>query len=248
MTLNGGTQVSVYVNDVQEDLIKNVENVVGGLGNDSLGGDDFANHFRGGDGTDSLRTREGNDILDGGAGADLLNGGPDNDTYFVDNAADVILDSFGTDNVNVSVSYVLAAGVAIEALRTTNAAGTTAINLAGNNLANIIIGNAGNNIINGGSGADNMQRRRRQRFVRRRQCGRQGHRYRRHRQRQRLVSYALTAGVAIETLRTANAAGTTAINLTGNEFANIVTGNAGANILNAGAGNDTLTAASATTS
>ena len=54
------------------------------------------------------------------------------------------------------------------------------------------------------------------------------------------VSYALAANVAIETLRTVNAAATTAIHLTGNEFANIVIGNAGANILNGGAGNDTL--------
>ena len=42
-------------------------------------------------------------------------------------------------------------------------------------------------------------------------------------------------------MRTTNAAGTTAINLTGNELTNIVTGNAGANVLNGGGGNDTLT-------
>ena len=54
------------------------------------------------------------------------------------------------------------------------------------------------------------------------------------------VSYTLAANVAVETLRTINAAATTAINLTGNNLANIVTGNAGNNILNAGAGNDTL--------
>ena len=54
------------------------------------------------------------------------------------------------------------------------------------------------------------------------------------------MSYTLAANVAVETLRTINAAATTAINLTGNNLANIVTGNAGNNILNAGAGNDTL--------
>ena len=34
---------------------------------------------------------------------------------------------------------------------------TTAINLTGNNLANIVIGNAGANNLNGGGGADTMQ-------------------------------------------------------------------------------------------
>ncbi len=55
------------------------------------------------------------------------------------------------------------------------------------------------------------------------------------------MSYKLAAGVSVETLRTTNAAGTTAINLTGNELINIVTGNAGANVLNGGGGVDTLT-------
>jgi Ca2+-binding RTX toxin-like protein len=55
------------------------------------------------------------------------------------------------------------------------------------------------------------------------------------------VTYALAAGVALETLRTADAAGTTAINLTGNEFGQAITGNDGNNILNGREGNDTLT-------
>jgi Ca2+-binding RTX toxin-like protein len=50
----------------------------------------------------------------------------------------------------------------------------------------------------------------------------------------------LQAGSQVETLSTSTAAGTTAINLTGNEFANSVNGNAGANALNGGVGNDTL--------
>ena len=55
------------------------------------------------------------------------------------------------------MSYVLKAGVAVETLRTTNAAGTTAINLTGNELANIVIGNAGDNNLNGGGGVDTLQ-------------------------------------------------------------------------------------------
>ncbi|RWB30240.1 calcium-binding protein, partial [Mesorhizobium sp.] len=55
------------------------------------------------------------------------------------------------------------------------------------------------------------------------------------------VSYALAAGSQIELLATTNPSGTTAINLTGNEFAQTIKGNAGANVINGGRGADTLT-------
>ena len=131
----------------------------------------------------------------------------------------------------------------VETLRTTNAAGTTAINLTGNEFANIVTGNAGNNVLNGGGGAtrcrawpatirtvvDNAA----DKIV---EAAGQG-----TDNVSASVSYTLAAGVSVETLRTTNAAGTTAINLTGNELANTVTGNAGANVINGGGGNDTLT-------
>lgn len=52
------------------------------------------------------------------------------------------------------------------------------------------------------------------------------------------VSYALAPGVQVEFLQTTLAAGTAAINLTGNEFLQTITGNAGANQLDGGV--DTL--------
>ena len=55
------------------------------------------------------------------------------------------------------------------------------------------------------------------------------------------VSYALAAGSEVEILRTSNAKGKTAINLTGNEFDQAITGNAGANILDGKGGDDMLT-------
>jgi Ca2+-binding RTX toxin-like protein len=54
------------------------------------------------------------------------------------------------------------------------------------------------------------------------------------------VSWTLGAGQSVETLLTNDSAGTAAINLTGNEFDNILIGNAGANILNGGLGRDVL--------
>ena len=55
------------------------------------------------------------------------------------------------------------------------------------------------------------------------------------------VSWTLTAGADVETLRTTNDLGQGLINLTGNETGNTVVGNDGSNVLNGGAGDDTLT-------
>src|SRR5262249_25772852 len=54
------------------------------------------------------------------------------------------------------------------------------------------------------------------------------------------VDYTLTAGQEIEALSAASSTATTALHLTGNEFANTITGNAGDNWLNGGGGNDIL--------
>lgn len=93
----------------------------------------------------------GDNVLNGAAGADRLVGGIGNDTYIVDNAADLIMESVGggIDTVQSSINHVLAANV--EQLILT---GSAAINGAGNSLANTITGNLAANILTGGAGTD----------------------------------------------------------------------------------------------
>ncbi|MDI1227524.1 MAG: type I secretion C-terminal target domain-containing protein [bacterium] len=102
-----------------------------------------------------LTGNNGNNSLDGGAGADTMIGGIGNDTYIVDNAGDVVseLAASGTDTVEASLTYTLAALPAIENLTLT---GVSAIDGTGNALNNIITGNGANNNLNGAAGADTM--------------------------------------------------------------------------------------------
>ena len=198
----------------------------------------------------------------GSLGADTLNGRGGNDFFFVDNAGDVVIEAAGegTDRVFSTVSYALATGLSIETLSTASPFGTAAIAFLGNELANTVYGNAGNNVLDGaagddtlygydgddtlvgGTGADRM-------------AGEGGNDafvvdnagdvvaeatgqgtdrvY-------SAVSYALAAGISIETLSTTNPFGTAAIAFLGNELANTVYGNFGNNVLDGAAGNDTL--------
>ncbi|SFK56067.1 VCBS repeat-containing protein [Methylorubrum salsuginis] len=102
----------------------------------------------------TLHGNGGNNILDGDLGADKLYGGLGNDTYLVDNAGDRVFEkaSEGKDTVRASVSYVLAAGQAIETLEL--AAGRTNFDLTGNGEANTLRDNAGDNRLDGGAGDD----------------------------------------------------------------------------------------------
>ncbi|MER8435538.1 calcium-binding protein [Mesorhizobium sp. M1312] len=196
---------------------------------------------------DPAQTIEGNagaNTINGGGGADTMIGHGGNDEYYVDNAGDKGVESSGQgqDRVWTSVSYALSAGSSIEVLGTTKDAGTTAINLTGNESAQTIQGNAGANVINGGGSADKLSGyggnddyyvdNASDKVV---ESSGQG--------QDRVwtsVSYALSAGLSIEVLGTTMDAGTTAINLTGNELAQTIQGNAGANVVNGGGGADKL--------
>ncbi|MFN6028987.1 MAG: bluetail domain-containing putative surface protein, partial [Dolichospermum sp.] len=96
-----------------------------------------------------------NNILNGGAGTDTLIGGLGNDIYIVDSTTDTITEnaSAGTDTIQSSVTYTIAALANVENLTLT---GTAAINGTGNGGNNVITGNSANNILNGGAGKDTL--------------------------------------------------------------------------------------------
>ncbi|WP_394891926.1 calcium-binding protein [Mesorhizobium sp. AaZ16] len=102
----------------------------------------------------TITGNDGNNAIDGRGGADTMTGGLGNDTYYVDNAADKVVEAngagTGTDTVNSSVTYSAAAQF-VENITLT---GTAVINATGNNLANTIAGNAANNVLTGALGAD----------------------------------------------------------------------------------------------
>ena len=102
----------------------------------------------------------GDDILNGLGGADIMQGLGGNDFYFVDNAADQVIEGGGgggaDDRVFASVSYALAAGQAVEVLATSDQTLATAINLTGNASTQSIVGNAGANLLDSGGGSDTM--------------------------------------------------------------------------------------------
>ena len=92
-------------------------------------------------------------ILDGGAGADILQGGLGNDTYYVDDAGDVVTDSgVGIDLVYASISS-FTLNAALENLTFNGVGNFTGV---GNALANILIGGAGNDTLNGLDGNDTI--------------------------------------------------------------------------------------------
>jgi Ca2+-binding RTX toxin-like protein len=198
------------------------------------------------DGDDRLEGGAGHDSLHGGTGVDIMIGATGDDTYLIDSAGDVVIElgGEGFDNVVTSVSYTLPSGADIERLSTLGGGtGTEAVELTGNSSDSEIFGNYGDNRIDGGAGNDQL-------FGLRGndlylvdsagdsviETGSQG-----IDEVRTSVSWSMTAGADVETLRTTDDNGTTAIDLAGNASGNTVRGNNGANLINGADGNDTLT-------
>ncbi|KQT57180.1 hypothetical protein ASG52_03710 [Methylobacterium sp. Leaf456] len=132
----------VYYNargaDIGHDRFSSVENVVGGAGDDTIEGNEYAND------------------LDGRAGADRMAGAAGDDTYRVNSVRDVVIEAKGggRDTLVTTASYALAAGQEVETLLFAASTGSAKLNLFGNEFDQTVTGNAGVNVLGGGLGND----------------------------------------------------------------------------------------------
>jgi len=201
-------------------------------------GNALNNTIIGSAGNDTLTGGLGNDTLDGADGADLLIGGKGNDTYIFDNAGDKVTENpgEGTDTIRSSLPDIEIDGVLgnVENLILLDGAS----NASGNDLVNVMTGNAGNNSLIGGRGNDTMI------------GGKGNDTYLDAEARDKIVelagansgvdavnaftNYTLPANVEILNLQDG------AVNGTGNAQDNLILGNIAANKLAGAAGNDDL--------
>jgi Ca2+-binding RTX toxin-like protein len=115
------------------------------------GPDRFGQQGTGNSGHNAMTGNAANNLLDGGSGNDSMAGGGGNDTYKVDANGDVVTEGSGggTDMIVALVDLTLPGQVEnLELDGLNNLTGT------GNELDNTLIGNNGNNVINGGAGKD----------------------------------------------------------------------------------------------
>lgn len=161
LQLDGIANINGDGNALDNTIIGNVGNniinglagndvVTGDTGRDTISGGDGDDVISGGDGNDTLIGGNGNDTLSGNSGIDRMEGGADDDTYSVDSAGDITVDTSGYDIVNSTVSYVLGTGIEELNLLNPGLSGT------GNELNNVINADAGENRLDGKAGADTM--------------------------------------------------------------------------------------------
>lgn len=92
-----GRQNTGYGND----LFISIENLHGGMGNDTLMGNAADNEIRGGMGNDRIFGRQGNDLLHGGPGHDYIEGGLGSDTLIGGLGNDTLLGGPGQDWIHL---------------------------------------------------------------------------------------------------------------------------------------------------
>jgi len=143
VSLNGAADAVVKVGGLAEDILRNVENLTGGAGSDSLVGDAKDNSFAGGAGDDFMRGGGGHDVLDGGAGVDTAD--------YQDKSQSVAVSL----NINNAVT-VYVGGVAEDTLSNVENVngGSAGDTLTGDTKDNTFYGYGGADSLSGGLGKD----------------------------------------------------------------------------------------------
>jgi Ca2+-binding RTX toxin-like protein len=239
-----GAGTDTVVSSIGYTLGEHLENLtLTGTGHINGTGNELAN---------TLTGNSGNNTLDGGVGNDTMVGGAGNDTYVVDSTGDLITEASGagTDTVESSIDYTLAANVEHLTLAGTATIGTGNVlnnTLTANNLGNTLSGGAGTDTLIGGDGVDLLDGGTEADSMR---GGAGNDTY--------LVDHAGDVVTELATQGTTDTVeasinytltahvekliltGTAAINGTGNNADNTITGNSGNNSLTGGVGADTI--------
>jgi Ca2+-binding RTX toxin-like protein len=136
-----------------DNVLTTIERVLGGMGNDLIVGNDWANTLEGNDGFDTLVGEGDNDTLLGGAGTDLLvgaagddilRGGNDNDNLFGDDGEDDLDGEDGAD--------FLSGGSDDDTLR----GGADSDTLNGDDGNDRLLGGSDDDFLFGGNGVDGL--------------------------------------------------------------------------------------------
>lgn len=137
--------------DAGSDTLENIENVIGGAGNDLITGDALANRLDGGAGNDTLQGGAGDDLIIAGAGNDIVHGGEGFDTLDLSAAT-------GPISVDFNRGLVLGTGIGTETFISIEkllfGAGNDIV--TGGNGNEALDGGAGNDMLKGGAGNDTL--------------------------------------------------------------------------------------------
>ncbi|MFB9980311.1 beta strand repeat-containing protein [Mesorhizobium kowhaii] len=172
VSLTKSVDAQVTIGGIAEDTIRNIENVTGGSGGDTLNGDGFVNILIGGGGNDTISGRDGNDTLIGGDGNDIINGNSGDDRLIGGRGNDTINGNSGLDTVDYSTDVSsgavhgilvnlwgvgsqlgLAADTATDSFGNTDTVATIR-NVTGTQFADQIYGGEHDNTLTAGAGND----------------------------------------------------------------------------------------------
>jgi Ca2+-binding RTX toxin-like protein len=128
--------------------------ITGTSGNDVLNGTELDDLISGLAGNDTLNGFGGNDTLDGGPGADRMVGGAGDDVYHVDDAQDQVTEAAGEGIDTIIMSIGFSAPANVENL--TYVGGVDGVGFGGNDLDNVITGNALSQTMLGLGGTDTI--------------------------------------------------------------------------------------------
>ena len=128
------------------DVLKNIDSLVGGSGNDTLVGNDNGNLLNGYLGNDSIVGGKGNDYVDAGAG---------NDTIYGNGGADTLNGGDGNDKIILSANANASIGGSLKADYVYGGSGNDTV--VGSGANDLIRGEDGNDKLDGGYGNDTIQ-------------------------------------------------------------------------------------------